>query len=42
MLRNLLILGVLAVTSALFPILYQSNPQMLDGLLKSAVGARPK
>ncbi|RWN63682.1 MAG: TIGR02281 family clan AA aspartic protease [Mesorhizobium sp.] len=41
MLRNLLILGVLAVTSASFPILYQSNPQMLDGLLKSAVGARP-
>jgi aspartyl protease family protein len=41
MLRKLLILGVLAGTSVSFPILYQSNPQMLDGLLKSAVGARP-
>lgn len=41
MLRRLLILGVLAGTSASFPILYQSNPQMLDRLLKSAVGARP-
>ena len=41
MLRNLLILGVLAVASASFPMLYQSNPQMFEGLLKSAVGARP-
>jgi aspartyl protease family protein len=41
MLRKLLILGVLAGTSAAFPILYQSNPQILDGLLKSAVGTRP-
>ncbi|QIA22039.1 TIGR02281 family clan AA aspartic protease [Mesorhizobium sp. AA22] len=41
MLRNLIILGMLAVASASFPILYQSNPQMLDGLLKSAVGTRP-
>ncbi|TIO08487.1 TIGR02281 family clan AA aspartic protease [Mesorhizobium sp.] len=41
MLRKLLILGVLAGTSVSFPILYQSNPQMLDGLLKSAVGDRP-
>ncbi|TIL81694.1 MAG: TIGR02281 family clan AA aspartic protease, partial [Mesorhizobium sp.] len=41
MLRNLLILGVLAVASASFPMLYQSNPQMFEGLLKSAVGASP-
>ncbi len=41
MLRNLLILGVLAVASASFPMLYQSNPQMFEGLLKSAVGNRP-
>ncbi|CAH2400645.1 TIGR02281 family clan AA aspartic protease [Mesorhizobium escarrei] len=41
MLRNLLILGVLAVASASFPMLYQSNPQMFEGLLKSAVGTRP-
>ncbi|SIT56294.1 conserved hypothetical protein [Mesorhizobium prunaredense] len=41
MLRNLLILGVLAAASASFPMLYQSNPQMFEGLLKSAVGARP-
>ncbi|RWE66353.1 TIGR02281 family clan AA aspartic protease [Mesorhizobium sp.] len=41
MLRNLLILGVLAVTSTSFPMLYQSNPQMFGGLLKSAVGTRP-
>ncbi|RWM76583.1 MAG: TIGR02281 family clan AA aspartic protease [Mesorhizobium sp.] len=42
MLRNLLILSVLAVASASFPMLYQSNPQMFEGLLKSAVGARPE
>jgi aspartyl protease family protein len=41
MLRNLLILGMLAVASASFPMLYQSNPQMFEGLLKSAVGTRP-
>lgn len=41
MLRNLLILGVLALASASFPMLYQSNPQMFEGLLKSAVGTRP-
>jgi aspartyl protease family protein len=41
MLRTLFILGALAGTSVLIPIVYQSNPQMLDGLLKSAVGARP-
>jgi aspartyl protease family protein len=41
MLRKLLILGVFAGTSASIPIVYQSNPQMLDGLLKSAVGRNP-
>ncbi|MER8828697.1 TIGR02281 family clan AA aspartic protease [Mesorhizobium sp. M0938] len=41
MLRKLLILGVLAGTSTSIPIVYQSNPQILDNLLKSAVGARP-
>ncbi|CDX11014.1 conserved exported hypothetical protein [Mesorhizobium sp. ORS 3324] len=41
MLRKLLILGVFAGTSASIPIVYQSNPQMLDSLLKSAVAARP-
>ncbi|TIL81535.1 MAG: TIGR02281 family clan AA aspartic protease, partial [Mesorhizobium sp.] len=30
MLRKLLILGVFAGTSASIPILYQSNPHMLD------------
>ncbi|CCV05423.1 conserved exported hypothetical protein [Mesorhizobium metallidurans STM 2683] len=41
MLRKLLILGVFAGTSASIPMLYQSNPQMLDGLLKSAAGFKP-
>jgi aspartyl protease family protein len=41
MLRKLLILGVFAGTSASIPIVYQSNPRMLDGLLKSAVASRP-
>jgi aspartyl protease family protein len=40
MLRTLLILGALAGTSVLIPIVYQSNPQMLDGLLKPAAGAK--
>ncbi|TIT26978.1 MAG: TIGR02281 family clan AA aspartic protease, partial [Mesorhizobium sp.] len=31
MLRKLLFLGVFAGTSASIPIIYQSNPQMLDG-----------
>ncbi|TIW32828.1 MAG: TIGR02281 family clan AA aspartic protease, partial [Mesorhizobium sp.] len=41
MLRKLLILGVFAGTSASIPILYQSNPHMLDGLLKPAVASKP-
>ena len=41
MLRKLLILGVFAGTSASIPIVYQSNPQMLDGLLKSTVASKP-
>jgi hypothetical protein len=40
MLRTLLILGALAATSVLIPIVYQSNPRMLDGLLKPAAGAK--
>ena len=41
MLRKLLFLGVFAGTSASIPILYQSNPRMLDGLLKPAVASKP-
>jgi aspartyl protease family protein len=41
MLRKLLILGVFAGTSASIPILYQSNPRILDDLLKSPAAARP-
>ena len=41
MLRKLLILGVFAGTSASIPIVYQSNPQILDGLLKSTVASKP-
>ena len=36
MLRKLLILGVFAGTSASIPIVYQSNPQFVENLLKSA------
>jgi aspartyl protease family protein len=36
MLRKLLILGVFAGTSASIPIVYQSNPQLVENLLKSA------
>ncbi len=41
MLRTVLIFCVLAAASALIPIVYQSNPQTFDDLLKSSVGARP-
>ncbi|ESY72365.1 TIGR02281 family clan AA aspartic protease [Mesorhizobium sp. M0051] len=36
MLRKLLILGVFAGTSASIPIVYQSNPQLVESLLRSA------
>ncbi|MER9522731.1 TIGR02281 family clan AA aspartic protease [Mesorhizobium sp. M0292] len=42
MLRKLLILGVFAGTSASIPIVYQSNPQILDNLLKSNVAGKPQ
>ncbi|TIU32209.1 MAG: TIGR02281 family clan AA aspartic protease [Mesorhizobium sp.] len=41
MLRKLVILGVFAGTSASIPILYQSNPQAVESLLKSAVAPKP-
>ncbi|KQU79198.1 hypothetical protein ASD99_05500 [Mesorhizobium sp. Root695] len=41
MLRKLLILGVFAGTSASIPIVYQSNPQLVDNLLKSATPGKP-
>jgi aspartyl protease family protein len=41
MLRKLLILGVFAGTSASIPIVYQSNPQLVDNLLKSATPGEP-
>ena len=37
MLRKLLVLGVFAGTSASIPIVYQSNPQAFETLVKSAV-----
>lgn len=42
MLRKLLILSVFAGTSASIPVVYQSNPQMFENLLKSTVTARPE
>ncbi|TSE13068.1 TIGR02281 family clan AA aspartic protease [Mesorhizobium intechi] len=42
MLRKLLILGVLAGTSASIPVVYQSNPKIFENLLKSTVTARPE
>jgi aspartyl protease family protein len=42
MLRKLLILSVFAGTSASIPVVYQSNPQMFENLLKSAVTAKPE
>jgi aspartyl protease family protein len=41
MLRKLLILSVFAGTSASIPVVYQSNPQIFENLLKSAVTAKP-
>ncbi|UVK40591.1 TIGR02281 family clan AA aspartic protease [Mesorhizobium sp. AR10] len=41
MLRTVLVFCVIAGTSVLIPIAYQSNPQMFDGLLQSAIGAKP-
>lgn len=41
MLRKLLILGVFAGTSASIPIIYQSNPQMVESLLRSSVTSGP-
>ncbi|RUU49403.1 TIGR02281 family clan AA aspartic protease, partial [Mesorhizobium sp. M7A.T.Ca.TU.009.01.1.1] len=37
MLRKLLILAVFAGSSASIPIVYQSNPQLVENLLRSAV-----
>ena len=42
MLRKLLILSVFAGTSASIPVVYQSNPQIFENLLKSTVTARPE
>ncbi|TIT77691.1 MAG: TIGR02281 family clan AA aspartic protease, partial [Mesorhizobium sp.] len=39
MLRKLLLLGVFVGSSASIPIVYQSNPQMVETLLRSAVAA---
>ncbi|MGX7874906.1 TIGR02281 family clan AA aspartic protease [Mesorhizobium sp. ORM6] len=41
MLRTLLILGASAGIAASIPLIYQSNPQLIEGLLKSAVAAKP-
>jgi aspartyl protease family protein len=41
MLRTLLIFGVSAGIAASIPMIYQSNPQLIEGLLKSAVAAKP-
>lgn len=41
MLRKLLILGVFAGASASIPIVYQSNPQIVENLLKSAAPGKP-
>jgi aspartyl protease family protein len=38
MLRKLLILGIFAGSSASVPILYQSNPDAVDRMLKSVIG----
>ena len=40
MLRKLLILGILTGTSASIPIIYQANPNLVDGLLKSTLASR--
>ncbi|TIV97590.1 MAG: TIGR02281 family clan AA aspartic protease [Mesorhizobium sp.] len=41
MLRKLLLLGVFVGSSASIPIVYQSNPQMVETLLRSTVAAKP-
>lgn len=41
MLRKLLLLGVFVGSSASIPIVYQSNPRMVETLLESVVGSRP-
>ncbi|TIU04333.1 MAG: TIGR02281 family clan AA aspartic protease, partial [Mesorhizobium sp.] len=41
MLRKLLLLGVFVGSSASIPIVYQSNPQMVETLLRSAVASKP-
>lgn len=41
MLRKLLILSVFAGASASIPVVYQSNPEIIEHLLKSAVTAKP-
>src|SRR5690349_2616700 len=41
MLRTVLIFCVLAAGSVLIPLAYQSKPQMVDSLPKSAAGAKP-
>jgi aspartyl protease family protein len=41
MLRTLLIFGASAAIAASIPMFYQSHPRLIEGLLKSAVGARP-
>src|SRR5882724_1336996 len=41
MLRKLLIHADFAGTAASIPVIYQSNPRMLDGLLRSAVTSKP-
>ncbi|TIV92543.1 MAG: TIGR02281 family clan AA aspartic protease, partial [Mesorhizobium sp.] len=41
MLRKLLILGIFAGTSASIPIVFQANPHLVDGLLKSTETAQP-
>ncbi|TPN80631.1 TIGR02281 family clan AA aspartic protease [Mesorhizobium sp. CU2] len=42
MLRKLLILGICAGTSASIPIVYQSNPQIVESWLRSSVAAKPE
>jgi aspartyl protease family protein len=42
MLRKLLILSVFAGTSASIPVVYQSNPQIFENLLKSTVTANSR
>ncbi len=42
MLRNLLIVGVIAGSSASVPILYQANPQAFQHFVKSALSDKPK